>query len=183
MASGLDVAAHNLTGDMTDVTYSSARIAELEERDQWMTLQGWFIDAFLEPVFGMWFARAMTAGVLTMPNGSALPIAKADKFRAHEWQARRWAWVDPMKDIEAARLAIKSGIASPQMIAAQNGVDIEDVIDSIGAFENWSPPRASPWWTTKLPSNPRQPQHQIPPTPRPWRRWRPCSASSIPRCA
>lgn len=135
VASGLDVAAHNLTGDMTDVTYSSARIAELEERDQWMTLQGWFIDAFLEPVFGMWFARAMTAGVLTMPNGSALPIAKADKFRAHEWQARRWAWVDPMKDIEAARLAIKSGIASPQMIAAQNGVDIEDVIDSIGAFE------------------------------------------------
>jgi len=135
VASGLDVAAHNLTGDMTDVNYSSARIAELEERDQWMTLQNWFIGALLEPVYATWYARAMTAGIITMPNGSPLPLAKADKFRAHEWQPRRWAWVDPMKDIEAARLAVKSGIASPQMIAAQNGVDVEDVLDAIAAFE------------------------------------------------
>ena len=70
-----------------------------------------------------------------MPNGSALPAAKAPKFAVHAWQGRRWTWVDPMKDIEAARLAIKSGIASPQMIAAQNGVDVDDVIDQIAAFE------------------------------------------------
>ena len=134
-AIGLDVAAHNLTGDMSDVNYSSARIAELEERDQWMSLQQWFIDAFVEPVFGLWFPRAMTANAITMPNDSPLPVAKAEKFRVHEWQPRRWTWVDPMKDIEAARLAIKSGVASPQMIAAQNGVDIEDVLDAIAAFE------------------------------------------------
>lgn len=134
-AIGLDVAPHNLTGDMTDVNYSSARIAELEERDQWMSLQQWFIDALVEPVFGLWFTRAMTANAIIMPNGSPLPVAKAEKFRAHEWQPRRWTWVDPMKDIEAARLAIKSGVASPQMIAAQNGVDIEDVLDAIAAFE------------------------------------------------
>jgi len=38
IAAGLDVATHNLSGDMTDVNYSSARIAELTEREQWMTL-------------------------------------------------------------------------------------------------------------------------------------------------
>lgn len=135
IASGLDVAYNGLANDLEGVNYSSIRAGVLEERDQWTTLQNWFIDAFLEPIYTEWFARAMTAGVITMPNGSALPIAKAAKFAAHEWQGRRWTWVDPLKDIEAARLEVKTGIASPQMIAARNGVDVEDVIASIAAFE------------------------------------------------
>lgn len=135
VASGLDVAYNGLANDLEGVNYSSIRAGVLEERDQWTTLQNWFIDAFLEPIYTEWFARAMTAGAITMPNGSALPIGKAAKFAAHEWQGRRWTWVDPLKDIEAARLEIKTGIASPQMIAARNGVDVEDVIASIAAFE------------------------------------------------
>lgn len=135
IASGLDIAYNGLANDLEGVNYSSIRAGVLEERDQWTTLQNWFIDAFLEPVYTEWFARAMTAGVITMPNGSALPVGKAAKFAAHEWQGRRWTWVDPLKDIEAARLEVKTGIASPQMIAARNGVDVEDVIASIAAFE------------------------------------------------
>lgn len=135
IASGLDVAYNGLANDLEGVNYSSIRAGVLEERDQWTTLQNWFIDAVLEPIYTEWFARAMTAGVITMPNGSPLPLAKAAKFAAHEWQGRRWSWVDPMKDIEAARLEIKTGIASPQMVAARNGVDVEDVIASIAAFE------------------------------------------------
>ena len=135
VASGLDVSYNGLGNDLEGVNYSSIRAGVLEERDQWQTLQNWFTEAFLEPVFDEWFTRAMAAGAIIMSNGSALPVNKADKFRAHEWQGRRWSWVDPMKDIEAARLAVKSGIASPQMIAAQNGVDIEDVLDGIAAFE------------------------------------------------
>jgi len=114
VASGLDVAYNGLANDLEGVNYSSIRAGVLEERDQWTTLQNWFIDAFLEPIYTEWFARAMTAGTITMPNGSALPIGKAAKFFAHEWQGRRWTWVDPLKDIEAARLEIKTGIASPQ---------------------------------------------------------------------
>jgi len=135
IACGLDVAAHNLTGDMNDVTYSSARIAELEEREGWMTLQAWFIESFVEPVYQEWLNMALTMGSITMPDGRPLPVTKRDKFAAHEWQPRRWAWVDPLKDIEAARLAIQTGVSSPQQIAAQYGMDIEDVLDSIAAFE------------------------------------------------
>ena len=136
IACGLDVAAHNLTGDMNDVNYSSARIAELEEREGWMTLQQWFIEAFVEPVYAQWLSMAMTTGAIKMPNGTPLPVTKADKFSAHEWQPRRWAWVDPLKDIEAARLAIQTGVSSPQQVAAQYGMDVEDILDSIAAFES-----------------------------------------------
>lgn len=135
IACGLDVAAHNLTGDMVDVTYSSARIAELEEREAWMTLQTWFIESFVEPVYAQWLTMALTADAIRMPDGTPLPATKRDKFAAHEWQARRWSWVDPLKDIEAARLAIQTGVSSPQQVAAQYGMDIEDVLDSIAAFE------------------------------------------------
>lgn len=133
IASGLDVAYNSLANDLEGVNYSSIRAGVLEERDQWMTLQNWFVDALLEPVFDEWYARALLAGVIVMPNGSALPIAKAEKFRAHEWQGRRWSWVDPLKDQEAALLAVRNGFASPQQIAAQQGQDLEDVIAAIAA--------------------------------------------------
>lgn len=135
IASGLGIAYHTLANDLADVNYSSARAGTLEERDNWIVLQNWLIGTFLRPVFLDWLASALKSGAITMPMGSALPAEKYEKFAAHEWQGRRWTWVDPLKDIEAARLAIKSGIASPQMIAAQNGVDIDDILQAIAAFE------------------------------------------------
>jgi lambda family phage portal protein len=135
ISAGLDVAYNGLANDLEGVNFSSIRAGVLEERDQWSTLQAWYIDAVLEPIYTAWFNAAMLMGTITMPNGTPLPVAKAAKFLAHEWQGRRWSWVDPLKDIEAARLEVKTGIASPQMIAARNGVDVEDVISSIAVFE------------------------------------------------
>lgn len=136
VSSGFDVSYNGLGNDLEGVNFSSIRAGVLEERDEWMGIQNWCIDALLEPlVYDGWFPSAMAAGTLTMPNGSALPLAKYQKFFAHEWQGRRWPWVDPEKDIKAARLAIRTGVANPQMIAAQNGVDVEDVLKGTAAFE------------------------------------------------
>jgi len=120
ISSGFDVAYNGLANDLEGVNFSSIRAGVLEERDQWATLQSWFTDALLEPIYTAWFNAAMLMGTITMPNGTPLPVAKSAKFSAHEWQGRRWSWVDPIKDIEAARLEIKTGIASPQMIAARH---------------------------------------------------------------
>jgi len=136
IASGLGIAYHTLANDLADVNYSSSRAGTLEERDNWTVLQNWFADAFLRPVFADWLAQAMSHGAIVSINEKPLPIGKQPAFAEHAWQGRRWQWVDPMKDIEAARLAIKSGIASPQQIAAQNGVDVEDVLAQIAQFED-----------------------------------------------
>jgi lambda family phage portal protein len=135
IASGLGIAFHTLANDLSDVNYSSARSGTLEERDNWVVQQNWFISSLLRPVFMDWLAEALKKGAIVLPTGNALPVVKQDKFAAHEWQGRRWTWVDPLKDIEAARLAIKTGIASPQMIAAQSGVDVDDVLQDIARFE------------------------------------------------
>jgi len=135
IASGMGVTYHGLANDLEGVNFSSIRSGTLEERDAWMVLQSWFIDTFLRPVYGEWLRWALTSGQIAFPGGAKLPAAKYDKFVEHNWLGRRWGWVDPLKDIEAARLAIKTGIASPQMIAAQSGVDVEDVIQAIADFE------------------------------------------------
>lgn len=127
-AAGLNVAYSGLSGDLEGVNYSSIRAGVLEERDHWMALQAWFIEALLEPVYEDWLAMALLNGAITMPNGSPLPAAKRDKFAAHSWQGRRWAWVDPMKDIEASLVAIRAGLQSPYSIANQMGLDLDEVI-------------------------------------------------------
>lgn len=135
IASGLGVTYHGLANDLEGVNFSSIRSGTLEERDAWMVLQKWFVESFMTPVYLEWLNWSLTRNRISFPSGSALPINKREKFAEHSWLGRRWGWVDPLKDIEASRLAIKSGIASPQMIAAQAGVDVEDVIQAIADFE------------------------------------------------
>lgn len=136
IASGIGVAYNNLSNDLEGVNYSSIRAGMLEERDQWTVLQNWFIESFLEPLFFDWLQMALLSGQLSYPNGSVLPLSKTDKFRAHRWQGRRWSWVDPSKDISASVLAISNGLKSPQRVAAEMGVDVEDVLDEIARFQD-----------------------------------------------
>jgi capsid protein len=100
-----------------------------------MEVQGWFIGRILSPLYREWLRMALAMGAIAMENGSTLPATKYDKFSAHTWQGRRWPWVDPEKDINAAILAIGARLDSPQRIAAQQGRDVEDVLDDIAAFE------------------------------------------------
>lgn len=135
IASGLGVTYHGLANDLEGVNFSSIRSGTLEERDAWMVLQNWFSESFLRPVFRAWLQQSLFNAAIKYPAGAALPPEKFEKFAEHTWLGRRWGWVDPLKDIEASRLAVKSGIASPQMIAAQSGVDVEDVVQAIADFE------------------------------------------------
>jgi lambda family phage portal protein len=124
-----------LASDLEGVNFSSIRAGVLEERDAWMSLQRWFIEHLLTPIYEDWLAMSLLSGAIKLTTGSPLPASKLDKYLPHYWQGRRWQWVDPKKDIEAARLSIRTGVASPQMIAAQNGVDVEDVLADIARFE------------------------------------------------
>jgi lambda family phage portal protein len=130
-ASGWGIAYHTLGNDLEGVSYSSIRSGTQVERDRWMADQEWFIDTLLEPVFAAWLQMALLSGTATMPNGAALPAAKAAKFAAHTWQARRWDWVDPQSDMQAKQLAVTMGIAAPQDLAASMGQDFDDVMKKI----------------------------------------------------
>lgn len=135
IASGAGVSYHSLGNDLEGVNFSSIRSGTIEERDQWMTLQNTLVSQFLHPVFEDWLDAALLGGAIILPSGKALPAGKRAKFAPHVWQGRRWAWVDPLKDMQAAVVAINNGLASPQQIAMQQGRSIEAVIDELATFQ------------------------------------------------
>lgn len=131
VATGWRVAYHSLANDLEGVSFSSIRSGTLEERDRWTADQEWFIGAFMEPVFQAWLQMALLNGAITIANGSALPASKQAKFARHEWQARRWEWVDPKADMDAKILSVRAGLMAPQDLSAAMGYDFEDTLKAI----------------------------------------------------
>lgn len=132
MASGLPGASYpELCNDYEAVNFSSIRAAILSTRDEWKKRQKWFAEAWLEPIFNEWLRLALASGAVLLGNGSPLSLAKYAKFQAHSWQFRGWAWVDPLKDIEAATKALELKITSRSRLAAEQGRDLEDVFDEL----------------------------------------------------
>ena len=50
-----------------------------------------------------------------------------------KWCARRWPWVDPLKDMQANILAMNNGLEAKRNIINYTGGDIEDVYSTIAA--------------------------------------------------
>jgi hypothetical protein len=122
MAGG--VAHHSITGDLSQVNYSSARIGLLDERDSYLMLQSWFKDHCADDVFEDFLTMAITTGQV------ALPMAKFDKFNKPTWRGRRWSWVDPQKEVAAYAAAVKEGFTSRTAVIEQmNGEEsFEDIV-------------------------------------------------------
>lgn len=135
IGSGINASYHSLANDLEGVNFSSIRSGTLEERDEWMLIQGWLIGQFLDRVYDGWLRVSLLNGAIKTITGTALPAIKYQKFRAHEFMGRRWQWVDPLKDINASVMALENGLASPYTIAGQQGVDAEDVLDDIARFQ------------------------------------------------
>ncbi len=132
VASGLGVAYNTLGNDLEGVNYSSIRQGVLEERDNWMVLQRWLSESLHDRIFPQWLRFSLLSGALKTKSGKPLPLSRFDKFNSATWQGRRWSWVDPEKDIEAGRKAISAGLKSRTMIAAEQGIDLEDVFEDLG---------------------------------------------------
>lgn len=126
-AVGLGVAHHNFSGNMRGVNYSSARIAELGERDQWKILQAFFAEEWMQPIFAEWLKWALASGEIRMPDGSPLPLSKYDKFNQSIWRGRRWAWVDPLKEANAAIKRIDAKLESRRSVIEDSGGDEAEV--------------------------------------------------------
>lgn len=126
LAAGAGVSYHSLTGDLTDVNYSSIRQGELDERDFWRYLQGFTIDTLCNAVFSAWLRSAM------LTKAVPLPMVKFDRFNAPVWHPRTWAWVDPVKDITATLMEVRSGLKTYTEALAEQGRDFEETLEQIG---------------------------------------------------
>lgn len=125
IAAGLHVAYASLTGDLSDVNYSSMRAGLLVERDAWQGAQTEFIQAIVSPVFRVWLDTAPMTGAFPLASGqSAAAIAESSV-----WHPRRWPWVDPLKDANAIGVLLSEGLTTRTREANKQGLSFKELVD------------------------------------------------------
>lgn len=130
IASGLGVPYVTLANDLEGVNYSSIRQGELNGRDQWKLMQGWFAEVFLERVYREWLKMARLTGAVV------LDARDPRRFLDVEFQGRGWSWVDPLKDVQASILAIENQLSTRSETVGEEGNDFEDILETIGEEED-----------------------------------------------
>lgn len=129
VAAGCGPSYESISRDYSQSNYSSSRLALLEDRDLWKVFQLWWIRNFRTSLHKVWMQQAMLAGAI-----SAVPVAAyASDMRRYEsvlFKPRGWSWIDPTKEVNAYKEAIKAGLTTLTDVIAQtaDGRDIEDVI-------------------------------------------------------
>lgn len=129
VAAGTGPSYESLSRDYSQSNYSSSRLALLDDRDLWRFYQSWFICDFRHQIHKEWLQQAVLAGAVEGLHASQYaPDPK--KFEAVLFKPRGWTWIDPTKEVEAYKEAVKQGFTTvTDVIAATaGGQDIEDVL-------------------------------------------------------
>lgn len=125
IASGMGVSYNTLCNDLEGVSYSSIRAGLLDEREFYKEIQGYLRDYFLIPVFAVWLKQFLISGL------TSLPAAKFDKFNQPVFIGRRWQWVDPLKDVQASKLAVEQGFKTRQQVISEQGGDFLETMEAL----------------------------------------------------
>lgn len=136
IAAGTGVTTQQVSGDWSDVNYSSARAAALEG---WKTLtrrRDNFAAGFASPIRAAWLEECCMVNDLPWPKGvtddwlidhiSVLktPISKC------QWLGPGRGWIDPVAEKEGSVLGMEAGLSTLESEIAENvGGDWEEVLD------------------------------------------------------
>jgi lambda family phage portal protein len=123
IAAGVGLTYELLTGDLSQVNYSSIRAGLIEFRRRMEALQ-WqlLVPGLCQPVWRRFVLAAQAAGKL--PDGDI----------AADWTAPRFEAVDPMKDIQADILAVRAGVMTLKEAIARQGYEPAQVLAEIAAI-------------------------------------------------
>jgi len=133
VAAAMGVTYEQLTGDLTQVNYSSIRAGLLEFRRRCEAIQhGVIVHQLCRPVWRAWMAQAVLEGRLELP-GFVRDAARRRAWLACKWIPQGWQWVDPQKEFNAMLTAIRAGLLSRSEAVSSFGYDAEDVDREIAA--------------------------------------------------
>jgi lambda family phage portal protein len=121
VAAGLGVTYEMLTGDLSQVNFSSARLGTLEfrrhcEQRQWHCI----VPKLLTPTWQAFVDAAVLAGEIPRPD------------YAVEWTTPKWDYVNPLHDVEADASEVASGLASLSEKLRQRGYQPDSVFAEMG---------------------------------------------------
>lgn len=131
IASALGISYEQLSMDWSKTNYSSARAALNEVWRSIQRMLSVFVDQYVTPIYFAFFEEAIDRGYVEIPGGLdafyAMPAA---------WMKARWigpgrGYVDPEAEAAAASLRMGALTSTLEDEAAEQGKDIEEVLDEI----------------------------------------------------
>lgn len=126
VAAGFGVDYPTFANDLENVNLSSMRGGLLETRDGYRMEQQRFIWGFIQRV-SMWFIEAVDLkGVVSLGK-----VTREQAQMSLVWTPRRWAWIDPLKDVQSAVEAKRNGLNTLTNQLAEQGMDFEETIDQL----------------------------------------------------
>lgn len=126
MSAGLDLSYAALSQDYSQSNFSSARLSLLEDRGVWQVLQAWFCENFLQPVYELWLEVCWGRGLIAL-NGFEDEFDR-QRYFAVRWKTRGWAWIDPLKEVNAAVRSIDNSLSTLTDELNAQGLDLEETL-------------------------------------------------------
>ena len=127
IAKGIGTTYEKLTGDLTEVNYSSIRAGLLSFQRFCKQIQMQTIAFQLcKPVVRGFLNAAVLSGAIELPGYAQKPRLYLGGSKL-KWRPDGWAWVDPVKDQMAEQMAVRNGFKSREQVIAEQGGDIEEI--------------------------------------------------------
>ncbi|MBQ0822106.1 phage portal protein [Microvirga sp. HBU67558] len=124
IAAGLGVPYEAITGDLSDVNYSSIRAGLVEFRRRVEAIQHQVIVfQACRPIWRRFVMTEILAGRVQAPDFFRNP----EPYLLARWMPPKTDWVDPKNDVEAELAAIAGGLVSRRKAVAARGYDVEEI--------------------------------------------------------
>ncbi len=131
VAAAMGITYEMLTGDLSQVNYSSIRAGLLEFRRRCEAIQhGVIVHQLCRPIWRAWMDQAVLDGSLSLPGYAQ---QRRRIYQAAKWIPQGWQWVDPKKEFDAVLTAIRAGLLSRSEAISSFGYDAEDIDREIAA--------------------------------------------------
>lgn len=130
IAADLGVSYASLSGDLSQVNFSSIRAGVLPEQDFWMDVQEWLKDRFYSVVYRDWVEQAVLHKTIRI-GATPLKLERIDQYEQAKYNGRRWKYVDPIKEVNAERLQHKGMLKSISQTIRERGDEPEEVFKEI----------------------------------------------------
>lgn len=151
VATGLGVDFTELTGNASAAISVSVRQSILRTREMYKTRQRVVSSLVLDRLYHAWLRSFLSLAV-----SGDLTLADFERLSDHEFKGRRWGWIDPTAEVNAATIAVAHGWRTDAEVASDYGNDIDDDIKEAARVR----PAKDAAGLVTLPSGQQPPQTQ-----------------------
>lgn len=124
IAKGLGVSYATLTGDLSQVNYSSSRNGISEQRRYFKRLQNFLIRKFHNIIFEKWVLMQVKSNLISLKDYKNI-------IYSYTFKPQGWEFIDPQKEINANKIAIESGQKTITEVLREKGKEFDTHIEEM----------------------------------------------------